>query len=331
MSTQTKEFVAIAHPLIGLNEPALKQLTIMFNRIAIEGLSIDVSKAAFISPDFIKQRERLEELGILFEVDVKKLKSSTAPEYAKLRAMILEDTDLLTQPTFGMSAREMVAAREDEEKLAEIRKRGREVDQRFADGSLDPLKVWEISQRLVTNSVRMIASQFRDVEGVDAHVVLPFGFSSLEQEDSRITKYDVVKIEIGALPVPLDYVLWEQILEYRNNPETKDSFLSIRDWMSEVARGSFRLDHVEETLEYLINRFRRSLESHGINSTTTGLVAYVVTNPEFLQTLAGAGPDWGTRALFTVEPLKLGLLDGEQTSPGTAVAYLILMDLPFPG
>jgi hypothetical protein len=256
MSTQTKEFVAIAHPLIGLNEPALKQLTIMFNRIAIEGLSIDVSKAAFISPDFIKQRERLEELGILFEVDVKKLKSSTAPEYAKLRAMILEDTDLLTQPTFGMSAREMVAAREDEEKLAEIRKRGREVDQRFADGSLDPLKVWEISQRLVTNSVRMIASQFRDIERVDAHVVLPFGFSSLEQEDSRITKYDVVKIEIGALPVPLDYVLWEQILEYRNNPETKDSFLSIRDWMSEVARGSFALDHVEETLEYLINRFR---------------------------------------------------------------------------
>jgi len=34
---------------------------------------------------------------------------------------------------------------------------------------------------------------------------------------------------------------------------------------------------------------------------------------------------------FTVEPLKLGLLEGEQTSPGSAVAYLILMNLPFAG
>jgi len=34
---------------------------------------------------------------------------------------------------------------------------------------------------------------------------------------------------------------------------------------------------------------------------------------------------------FTVEPLKLGLLEGEQTSTGSAVAYLILMNLPFAG
>jgi hypothetical protein len=100
--------------------------------------------------------------------------------------------------------------------------------------------------------------------------------------------------------------------------------------MNEVARGVFTLSQVEETLEYLVNRVRRSLEAHAINSTTIGLVAYVVTNPEFLQTLAGAGPDWGTRALFSVEHLKLGLLEGESTSPGSAVAYLVEMDLSFP-
>jgi hypothetical protein len=328
MSTQRKEFVAIAHALIGLNEAALKQATVIFDRIGIQGLSMDLSKAPFISPDFIKVRAWLTELGILFDLDFNKLKGSTAHDYAKLRDMIIEDTDLFTQPAFGMSVREMaVAAREDKEKFAEIRKRG---DQRFADGSLDPLKIWEISVRLSTNAARMFASQLRDIEGVDAHAVFPFGFDSLEQDDPRITIYDVLKIEVGALPVPVEHVPWQQIIEYRNDPDTKGSFLLIRDWMNEVARGVFTLSQVEETLEYLVNRVRRSLEAHAINSTTIGLVAYVVTNPEFLQTLAGAGPDWGTRALFSVEHLKLGLLEGESTSPGSAVAYLVEMDLSFP-
>ena len=284
-----------------------------------------------MSPDFIKLRGWLTELGILFDLDLDTLKGSTAHDYAKTRAMILEDADLFTKPTFGMSAQEMVVAREDEEKVAEIRKRGREADKRLQDGSIDPLKVWEISQRLSTNTIRMFACQLRDIEDVDAHPVIPFEFSSLEQDDPRITKYDHVRIIVGALPVPVEHVPWEQIIEYRNDPDTKGSFLFIKDWMSEVARGAFTLDQVEETLEYLVNRFRRNLETHQINSTTIELVAYVITNPEFLQMLAGAGPDWGTRALFSIEPRQIGLLEGESTLPGSAVALLMQMGLGFPG
>ena len=101
--------------------------------------------------------------------------------------------------------------------------------------------------------------------------------------------------------------------------------------MSEVARGVLTLSQVEETLEYFTNRLRRSLEAHAINSTTMGLVAYVVTGPEFIQALAGAGPGWGTRALFSVEHFKIGLLEGEPTSPGSVVAYLMEMNLDFAG
>ena len=330
MSTKTKAFVAVAHSLIGLNEPALKQLTVIFDRIGIQGLSMDLSKTPFIDQDFIERRTWLAELGILFDLDLDKLKGSTAHDYAKTREMILEDTDSFTEPTFGMSAQEMVAAREDEEKVAEIRKRGREADKKLQDGSIDPLKVWEISQRLSTNTARMFASQLRDIEDVDAHAVIPFEFSSLEQDDPRITKYDVVKITVGVLPVPVEHVPWQQIIEYRNDPHTKGSFLLIKHWMSEVARGSFTLDQVEESLEYLLNRFRLNLETHQINSTTMALVAYVVTNPEFLQMLAGAGPDWGTRALFSIEPRQIGLLEGESTSLGSAVAFLMQMGLGFP-
>lgn len=331
MSTQTKEFVAITHMLLGLNEHTLKQATVIFDRIGIPGLHVDLSKAPFITPELIKVREWLAELGILFDLDFEKLKLSTHPDYAKLRDLFLEDMDSFTQPAYGMSAREMAVAGRDVQKHAEIRKKGNEAHQKLADGSLDPMKVWETSQRLSTNIARIIACQLGDIQGVDAHGVIPFGFDSLEYDDPRLTKYDVVKILIGALPVPVEHVPWQQIIEYRNDPETKGSFLLIRDWINEVARGSFALAQVEESLEYLINRFRRSLEAHQINSTTMGLIGYVVTGPEFLQMLAGAGPDWGTRALFSVEHCQIGLLESESTSTGSAVAYLMQMDQLLPG
>lgn len=331
MSTQTKEFVAITHMLLGLYEHTLKQATVIFDRIGIPGLHVDLSKAQFISPEVIKVRERLAELGILFDLDFDKLKLSTHPDFAELRDFFLEDMDSFTQPAYGMSAREMAVAGRDAQKYAEIRKKGSEAQQKLADGSLDPMKVWETSQRLSTNIARIIACQLGDIQGVDAHGVIPFGFDSLEYDDPRLKKHDMVKILIGALPVPVEHVPWQQIIEYRNDPETKSSFLLIRHWMNEVARGSFTLAQVEETLEYLINRFRRSLEAHQINSTTMGLISYVVTGPEFLETLAGAGPEWGTRALFSVEHCQIGLLESESTSTGSAVAYLMQMDQLLPG
>jgi hypothetical protein len=314
--------VAVAHTIIGLNEPALKQLTVIFDRIGIQGLSVDISKAPFISPDLIKSREWLVESGILFDPDLDKLKASIA-QYAKTRDMILEDTDLFTEPAFGLGAKEIaVAFREDEEKAAEIRKRGREVDKRFQDSSLDPLNVWEISQRLTTNMTRMLACQLRDIENLDSCAVIPIEFSGLEQDDPRLTKHDVLRICLGALPVPGDDVPWEQLIEYRNDPDTQSSFRTIKEFLSNVARGAFKPVQIEETLEYLVNRFRRNLEAHRINAVTTGLFPYVVTTPEFLEMLAGVGPDWGTHALFSMDHCKLGLLEGESTSAGSFVAFL---------
>ena len=327
MSTEPKEIVAIAHAILGLNESALKQLTVIFNRIGIQGLSMDLSNVPFISPDFINLRTWLAELGVLFDLDLDKLKTATAHDYAKTRDMLREDTDSFTKPTFGMTAKEMVAAREDEEKMAELKKRSREGDKRFADGSIDAMTIHAISLRLSTNMIRMFASQLRDIEDVDAYPVIPSDFSSLEQDDPRLVKHDVVKISLSALPVPVEDMPWQQIIEYRNDGNTKDSFLHIKELISEIARGTFTLFQVEETLEYLLNRFRTNLETHQINATTMALAAYVIAKPEFIQTLAGAGPDWGSRTLFSVEHRKIGLLEGESTSAGSAVAFLTQMNM----
>jgi len=330
MSNQRKELVALADPITAFNETALKRLTVMFNRIAIQGLFVDLSKVHFITPEFIKARYWLAELGVLFDLDFQKLKSPSAHDQGKTRELFMEDMNSFTQRSFGISAQEMLAARNDKAKFAEIRKRGDEAKKKLEDGSIDPVKMTELSLRLSTNMMRMLACHLRDVEDVDAYLVMLPEFSSFDQDDPRLPKHDVVRICIGALPVPVDHVPWQQFIEFRNDPDTNGSFLLVKDWMSEVARASLKPPQIEETLEDFISRFRTNLGSHGINTTTTALWAYVVTTPEVLEMLAGVGPDWGTRGLFWIEPFRIGLLPAEPTTPGSVLAFLPQIDLGFP-
>jgi len=327
MSTQRKELVAIAHAVTGMNEVALKYLTVMFNRISIQGLFVDFSRTSLISPDFAKVRASLAELGVLFDLDPAKLKSLTVHDYDKTRELIIEDANLYTQPTFGMSAEEMSAARHDEAIAAEIKKRGAEASKKLEDGSLDPVKIMEISLRLSTNMTRMFACQLRDVEDVDAYLVMFPELSSFEQDDPRLMKHDVVRMYIGALPVPVAYAPWQQLIDFRNDSDANGSFLLIKEWMSEVACASFKPVQMEETLEYLLNRFRTNLESHGIDTTTIPLWSYVVTTPELSEPLRGVGPKNGTRGIFWIEHCRIGLLPGESTSAGSVLAFLPQIDL----
>lgn len=329
MATQRKELVSLPDASIGMNEAVLKQLTVMFSRIAIQGLFIDYSKVSFFSPDFLKVRSWLADLGVLFDLDIQKLKSATAPAYARIYDLILEDANLVTKPAYGMSVQEMNEARTDEAKAAELRKLGAETGKRFEDGSLDPVKMTEIGLRVTTNMCRMLTSQLRDVENVEASPVLAAELSAFEQDDPRLTKYDVVRVGIGALPVPIDSVPWQQLIDFRSDPETANSFLLINEWMTEVARASFTPSQVEESLEYLLNRFRSNLETHGINTTTKELYAYVVTTPEFAETLAGVGLDWGTRAQFSIDRCNLGLLECESTTAGSVLGFLLPIGLDF--
>lgn len=325
MSSHSNELVAAADGALGMTETALKRLTVMFNRIAIHFL--DYSKVPVVSADFSKLRNWLAELGVLIDLDIHKLKSSTGDAYAKTLELLLEDNNSFAKTMYGMSLEEMAAARTDEAKAAELKTRTAEAGQKFADSSIDPVKIMEISLRMTTNSMRMLACQLRDVENVDSYTVMAPELSSFEQDDPRIKKHHALRICIGALPVPVDDVPWEQLIEYRNDPEAAGSFVLIKDWMIEVARGSFTLLQVEETLEYLLNRFRRSMEIHRIDTTTTLLCAYVVTTPEFLQTLAGASPDWATRASFSMNPRQIGLLESELTAPGSILGFLLQTDV----
>lgn len=81
---------------------------------------------------------------------------------------------------------------------------------------------------------RYTAIQLREARRVDAYPVFYKEFAS-DQKQKAVTT-DIVQIALDALPVPDESTSWEQILEYRSDPDSQSKFLALRHWMNEVAR-----------------------------------------------------------------------------------------------
>ena len=165
--------------------------------------------------------------------------------------------------------------------------------------------------------VRKLSIQLKVLNGMDAYPIFSEMFPAIPFPQDR--KCEVVDVVIKALPLPDDSVPWEQIIEYRNDPESQSKFLALRIWMSEMARAEITSAEVEEKLEYLIDQYQRHMKLHRIKTNVGRLETVLVAGVNFFSF------KWGevAQALFSSKRRELSLLQGELTSPGSEVAFIV--------
>jgi hypothetical protein len=154
--------------------------------------------------------------------------------------------------------------------------------------------------------------------------VVPIFADDLALEHGTETqKAEVVQITLSHLPVPDEKTPWEQIIEYRGDPDSRSKFLALRHWMSEVARSEITPAEVEEKLEYLIDQYNQHLKLHRMKTNAGTLETVVTTSAEVLGDLVSF--KWGkaAEALFSLKRRQVELLEGELTAPGSEIAYIV--------
>jgi hypothetical protein len=168
--------------------------------------------------------------------------------------------------------------------------------------------------------LRRCSTLLRSLENVDAYPILS-GLNSLEAP--FVEKRDVIEITLKAIPVPQDSVAWEQIIEYRSDPDTRGKFLALRNWMSEVAREKLSSVEVEDKLEYLMYEYQSHIKLHKLKTNVGTLETIIVTGAEILENLVKF--NWGkvAKQIFSLKHRQITLLEGEMSSPGKEVAYII--------
>jgi hypothetical protein len=174
---------------------------------------------------------------------------------------------------------------------------------------------------MIQHQTRMFSIELREIDGLDAYPLLSANIPIAA--DALPTKADVVRIALNSLPSPDESTPWEQIMEYRSDPDSQSKFLALRHWMSEVARAQLSPSELEEKLEYLIEQYRQHMKLHRMKTNIGTLETVVTTSAEVLGDLVSF--KWGkaAEALFSLKRRREELLEGELTSPGNEVAYIV--------
>jgi len=308
--TSTREVVAVTDQVLAFDELALKQLAVLFSRIGFPGLTAfrSVQPQLNIAGHLL----RLADIGILFEPKIAK-----SDDHGFMNRTI-EDMDKLLKPS-GVSAEEVLAARTDEKKALELREKRRPVTPESLLEN-DPIAVIGAMLRMATNMTRMAAVQLRNLNNLDAHAVVSNEFTSLEQDDEDPNRRDVLQILIDGLPLPDKEVSWEQIIDYRSDPNSLNRFLDLRNWISDIAGGKFTSLEAEQRLEPVLKRFRKQMEIHQMKTVSTTLAAFVTTSPHVIRNLLSY--PGGTKVCFFAHR-KLVLLEGEALSDISEVAFVL--------
>lgn len=73
---------------------------------------------------------------------------------------------------------------------------------------------------------RSVGGQLRTLYGMDAYPVFSDVTPQIPMQQQE--KCNTVNITLNALPVPDETVPWEQIFEYRSDPDSRSKFLALR-------------------------------------------------------------------------------------------------------
>jgi hypothetical protein len=319
----------------------LKRDALIFNRLAIptyDGLLETLRKETDENFRFFaSELEWLFDKGVIFEPEV------TVPEISEVRygdefygyasVVTSQSIEMLRHllqnepeqfPTLASKDRDDFLKTINDSDLSEILDLALGCDSRKIVKRIDPRNPSHIeaSIRIIYEYLaRGISVQLRELANMDAYPIVTSHIHAAQR--TQADKSDVVQIIINALPIPDDSVPWEQIFDYRSDPDSVSKFLALRNWMNDIARAKLRPAEIEEKLEYLIDQYKRHLTLHKLKTNVGALETLVVAGPEFLANLIKL--KWGeiAKGLFSFRHRRIAIIEGELTAPGNEIAYIV--------
>lgn len=135
---------------------------------------------------------------------------------------------------------------------------------------------------------------------------------------------DVVKLVIESLPEP-DYesVSWEQIIDFRNDPESKMLLKYLRHWITGFSKQEATYNNLFEELTYYCAKYEEHIRLHKMKLTNGVLETLLMIPVEMIEGVIRLKPTKTLDALFKFKKQKVQLLEQEMKAPGRDLAYIL--------
>ena len=286
----------------------LKRDSLLFDQIGIFGLSqiYETLNSSANDPDlpkaFLKNKlepkimdlKWLEENQIIFEITTEKeFGEKAVKDYFSKVDSIYSAEEVLKLSTKLVEAGEIVDNIHNKAELVELIK---------------------ASDAIV---LRLKSLMMGTTKGITAVTTLPYTEYSREVPNSQ--KANAAQIVIKKLPLPNNETPWEQIIDYRNDPENQKNLLNLRRWIRKISTENLSPVELEEEIEWLINKFQEHMKFHKMKANTETLEVITKVPLEFLELKFSKIVE----PLFALKKRQINLLEAELNAPGKEMAYII--------
>lgn len=162
---------------------------------------------------------------------------------------------------------------------------------------------------------RRLAADLRIEHSVNA---FPLYSSDLVLMDDFVEgRAEVIRAVIRSIPEPdLDSVPWEQILDFRNDDETKKLLCFFRHWAGEVVEKQLTAGELCEEMEYHCTKYEEYIRLKKMKVSYGTLETLLMIPARMVEGLLKLKPTKVVEALFTFRKQCVELCKAELEAPG---------------
>jgi len=142
------------------------------------------------------------------------------------------------------------------------------------------------------------------------------------QNKSICKRNEVIDIVINKFPAPEGDVSWEQIIDFKNDTDSRRKLLRLKNWAVKMGHSKYNALEIEQELEFLLREYEHRMKLQKLKYKTGNLELLITSGVEFIGNIISF--QWGkaAKALFDIRKREIDLLIGETKAPGKEIAYI---------
>lgn len=156
----------------------------------------------------------------------------------------------------------------------------------------------------------------------DCEIIPMYLEDDVLNNDSVADKNYITKIVLNNIPVPSVDVSFEQLLDFKNDIDTKAKYYSLINWINDSARKQLTVAEFEDAFCDLYYNYLNHLKTYKIKHSSSVIEIVVNGLAETLENVARLKFSAITKGFFSLFKNQVTLLEDEQNIVGRELGYL---------
>lgn len=212
------------------------------------------------------------------------------------------------------------------ERLTKIQNRGKARNLLMRSG-ISQMEIEQLLKEDEREKVRFASIAINALKAED--FVFPLLENLYLSDINQTSKHEVYQLILEKLPLPSPETSWEQIIEFKSDPDSNRKFLNLRIWISKMSRSGIALNEIEEELEHLLADYEHHFNIHKMKFEHGTLQTIVMGIAGIAENLATFRFSKAAEIPFKLFQQNVDLLEGEAKLPGQEIAYLFKANQTF--